>query len=207
MVPLRCSCGAILPEDARFCHKCGAPQFAEDIARINAAEEAAEAPVAASSFAPPAAAVLLQAPARFPNRQAVRVSIRVAAVSLLVAVLVAAVAPPLVVPLFVAAGFAAVRLYVNRTHEQLKLMGAAVMGAMPWFWFFLLQVAGALFLFFSPQVHALVKAMNNPEYTRFIDDPARESLFLLLNLVVSSGSGALGGILGVRWQPRNGPSH
>jgi hypothetical protein len=204
-VPLRCSCGAALPEDARFCHKCGAPQYEEDIARINAVDEAVEETPAPAPVAPPAA--VLPAPTRFPNGQAVRVSIQVAALSLLVAALLAVIAPPLVVPLFVVAGFAAVRLYANRTREILKPIGAAVMGAMPWFWFFLLQAAGALFLFFSPQVHDVIKAMNNPDYTRFIDDPAREALFLFVNLVVSSGSGALGGILGVRWQPRNGPSH
>ncbi len=204
---MRCSCGAVLPEDARFCHKCGAPQYEEDIARINAVDEAAAAEAAPPLPTPPVAPAVLQYSTRFPNGQAVRVSIRVAAFSLLAAALLALIAPPLVVPLFVAAGFAAVRLYVSRTHESLKLMGAAVMGAMPWFWFFLLQAAGALFLFFSPQVHDAVKALNNPDYSRFIDDPQREALFLLLNLVISSGSGALGGILGVRWQPRNGPSH
>ena len=32
MVNEFCSCGARLPEDARFCHKCGKPQFEEEIA-------------------------------------------------------------------------------------------------------------------------------------------------------------------------------
>src|SRR5258708_28410835 len=37
-LPERCTCGAILPEDARFCHKCGKPQREEPLIPQEAAE-------------------------------------------------------------------------------------------------------------------------------------------------------------------------
>ena len=31
---MQCNCGATLPQDARFCHKCGKPQYESDIVRL-----------------------------------------------------------------------------------------------------------------------------------------------------------------------------
>jgi hypothetical protein len=120
---------------------------------------------------------------------------------------VAMIAPALVVPLFVAAGFISVRLYLNRSKEILKPFGAAFLGAMPWVWFFILQAIGTAFLIFSAQGHEFVRALKNPEFTKFIDNPAQQVLPLLLGFLIGTVSGALGGILAARWQPRNGPSH
>lgn len=131
----------------------------------------------------------------------------VAAISLLAIAIVASLAPPLVVPLFIAAGFTAVRLYLSRTKETLKPFSAALIGAMPWLWLFLLQALCTAFLMFAPQSREIAKAFNNPEFNQLLNDPAKQIVQLLLFLLIGTASGALGGILAMRWQPRKGPSH
>jgi hypothetical protein len=202
---LRCSCGASLPEDARFCHKCGQPQYEEDIARLNAVEEPPPPPTA--SLPTPATSLRPLARISFANGRAVRITLSVAAFSLLAVFFVALIAPALIIPLFLAAGFSAVRIYINRTNESLNPSGAAFLGAMPWIWFFLLQAIGIIFLFFSPEGHEVVKAMKNPDYIQILNDPAKQVFPLLMGFVIGTASGALGGIIAVRWQPRSGPSH
>src|SRR5258708_21315931 len=46
LMPDFCSCGAQLPEDARFCHKCGKPQREEIVVEPPPAPPAAAAPPA-----------------------------------------------------------------------------------------------------------------------------------------------------------------
>lgn len=200
-MPLSCTCGAILPEDARFCHKCGKPQYEEDIARLSALEEQPAVP------APIAQQPLPAVPPSLTNGRAVRITLVVAAISLLAIAVTASIAPMLVVPLFIAVGFTAVRVYLSRTKETLKPGSAALIGAMPWLWLFLLQALCTAFLILTPQSREIAKAFNNPEFTQLLDDPAKQVVQLLLFLLVGTAAGALGGILAVRWQPRNGPSH
>ena len=199
---MRCSCGAILPEDARFCHKCGSPQYQEDIDRMNAStqEPATAAP------APPPVVVALRAPSRigFTNGRAVRITMAVAAFSLLAIALIANIAPPLLFPLLVGAGFTSVRVYTSRTTEALTPSGGAALGAMTWLWLYLLEASGTALVIFTAQGREIVKTLKNPELAQFIDDPAKLVPTLLIFLLVGTVSGALGGILGVRWQPRNG---
>src|SRR5579884_504964 len=63
IVPGYCTCGAKLPEDARFCHKCGKPQRDEPLL----AELAAPPPPPPQPAAPPP-----PPPISFRNRAAVR---------------------------------------------------------------------------------------------------------------------------------------
>jgi hypothetical protein len=204
---LRCSCGAILPEDARFCHKCGQPQYEEDIARMNAVEE--PPPVTAQPPAPPP----FQLPTKIGigNGRAVRITLAVAGLSLLAIALIASIAPPLAPAIMVAAGFTAVRVYLSRTSENLSPSGAAILGAMPWLWlaipFSILEALGAGFFVLTPEGREAAKALKNPEVMKLMDDPAKLITGLLLIVFVGTVSGALGGILAVRRQPRSGPSH
>ncbi len=202
-MPLRCSCGATLPEDARFCHKCGKPQFEEDIARMNAFVEAQPAPPA------PTPTAQFKAPSRigFSNARAVRITLAVAALSLLAIAIIASVAPPLLFPILVAAGFTSVRVYLSRTAEKLTPSGGAALGAMTWLWLYLLEALSTAFIIFTAQGREVVKALKNPELAQLVDDPAKLVPTLILFLLIGTVSGALGGILAVRWQPRNGPSH
>jgi len=203
-VPLRCSCGAILPEDARFCHKCGKPQYEEDIARMNAVEVPlpASAPIAqpVSNAHPPSRI-------GFSNRRAVRITLAVAGFSLLAISIIANLAPPLLFPILVAAGFTSVRVYLSRTAENLTASGGAALGAMTWLWLYLLEAIGTAFVVFTAQGREIVKALKSPELAQLIDDPQKLVPTLILFLVIGAVSGAVGGVLAVRWQPRNGPSH
>jgi len=201
---LRCSCGAVLPEDARFCHKCGKPQYEEDIARMNAAE----APVAASvPVVQPVSNSHPPSRIGFSNRRAVRITLAVAGFSLLAISIIANLAPPLLFPILVAAGFTSVRVYLSRTAENLTASGGAALGAMTWLWLYLLEAIGTAFVVFTAQGREIVKALKSPELAQLIDDPQKLVPTLILFLVIGAVSGAVGGVLAVRWQPRNGPSH
>ena len=115
-MPEICTCGAQLPEDAVFCHKCGKPQ------REIAEPEPQSAPVA---FVPPPAPtppVADQAPLNFRNPVAVRIALTVAAVATLVSVL----SNPFVGAII--AGFFAVFLYRMRTGIALSVNAGVRMG-------------------------------------------------------------------------------
>lgn len=204
---MRCSCGAVLPEDARFCHKCGSPQYEEDIARLN------EVPVpdAASYAAPPPPPLVLpvRPPSRisFTNGRAIRITMAVAGFSLLAIGVIANLAPPLLFPILVAAGFASARVYCSRSAESVSPSGGAVLGVMTWLWLYLLEAAGTSLVVFTAQGREIVKTLKNPDLAQFIDDPSKLVPTLLVFLLIGTISGALGGVLGARWQPRSGPSH
>lgn len=116
-MPEYCSCGAQLPPDARFCHKCGKPQF----------EEAARA-VEIEPELPPEAKPRAPAPLNFHNPVAVRVGFTVASLAALLSWL------PFLSLGFVVwwtgAGFLAVYLYRRRTGQLLTVGGGLRIGWM-----------------------------------------------------------------------------
>src|ERR1700758_2499346 len=69
IVPEFCTCGAQLPPDARFCHKCGKPQY--DYPGVEEVEPAT--PPAEIPILPPTLQVQLSNEISFHNRLAVRV--------------------------------------------------------------------------------------------------------------------------------------
>jgi hypothetical protein len=110
-----CSCGAELPADALFCHKCGKPQ--RDIVQPEPAPvpEVVQAPIA-----PPVAA---SAPApSFGNPVAIKIALAAAAVATLMSFL-----PYLN---WLAAGFFAVFFYRRRTGALLTMESGVRMGWM-----------------------------------------------------------------------------
>jgi zinc ribbon protein len=119
-VPDFCTCGAQLPPDARFCHKCGKPQY--DYPGLTE-ETAASAP-------PPLPAAPVQTPLEisFHNRLAVRIGFLAALTAVLLFMF------PLPFPLlrlllaFLAAGFLAVFAYTRRTGQMLSIRSGARMG-------------------------------------------------------------------------------
>jgi hypothetical protein len=122
-VPEFCTCGAQLPPDARFCHKCGKPQYDY----MPATEEAEAAPT------PQPALPELQ-PLRFPadigfhNGLAVRIGF-IAAMGAVMVSLFPIPFPWVRLPLaFVLAGFLAVFLYSRRTGQTLSIRSGARMG-------------------------------------------------------------------------------
>jgi len=120
-VPDSCTCGAILPPDARFCHKCGKPQFdypnVEESVQLQPEAPALELPVAPSL-----------SEISFHNRIAVRAGF-VAALAAVILFMF-----PLPFPFarllfaFIAAGFLAVYLYRRSTGQALSIRGGARMG-------------------------------------------------------------------------------
>ncbi|HXN49469.1 MAG TPA: zinc ribbon domain-containing protein, partial [Bryobacteraceae bacterium] len=108
-----CTCGAELPPDARFCHKCGKPQREELVI--------VEEPPAAPPPPPPVAAPI---PIGFRNPLAFRVGFLSALMALLLTFLLT---PGL--PLWLtAAGFLGVYLYRARSGETFSTRNGARMG-------------------------------------------------------------------------------
>ena len=122
-VPDYCTCGAQLPEDARFCHKCGKPQY--DYPEPEPEPAPVAAPVQISGR--PADTEI-----SFHNRTAVRVSFLAALVAFL---LTAFPLPPFITVVrllvcFVAAGFIAVYVYKRRTGQAVTIRAGARLGWM-----------------------------------------------------------------------------
>jgi len=123
-VPEFCTCGAQLPPDARFCHKCGKPQY--DYPGV---EELEPAPALVEiAIAPQTPLVQVSGEISFHNRLAVRIGFIAAMGAVMISVF--PIPWPLVrLPVaFLAAGFLAVYLYSRRTGQTLSIRSGARMG-------------------------------------------------------------------------------
>ena len=198
---LRCTCGAYLPSDARFCHKCGRPQYEEDATRL--AAESAPAPVQASLDVPGSTKT---SPIGFGNLRAVTITIAVAAVTL-VPLSLAMIAPPLSLIVLAAAGYCAAYFYRKQTAQPLTAGGGAYLGVMTGIWLFVVFALCAAVVSVkvsSPADLAIMKATlaRVPGAANMLDDPHQfivtigESLILLFFL--STLSAAFGGMLAAR---------
>jgi len=120
-VPERCTCGAQLPEDALFCHKCGKPQ--REIVSVEEPEVVA---------APPPVPVAAPQPLviSFHNGPAVRIALGMGFLAFLCLLVVGQLALPqaLVFVWLAAAGFLAVFLYRRSTGQRLSVMNGARLG-------------------------------------------------------------------------------
>lgn len=120
-VPEFCTCGTQLPPDARFCHKCGKPQF-------DLPDAVVEPPIMVPAAVLPGPRQTAEI--NFRNRTAVRVGLLAAAI--------ASVCISLPIPMrlnvvwmlgwLVGAGFLAVYLYGRRTGEVLSVQKGVRMG-------------------------------------------------------------------------------
>ena len=120
-MPEICTCGARLPEDARFCHKCGKPQRDEPLIAEHA-REPEPPPIAAAvlpRIEPPSAL-----PIGFHNTTAVWIALRVA----LIMFLLCLVSGIFSVIWMAAGGFFAVYLYRRRTGLGLSVRSGAHLG-------------------------------------------------------------------------------
>ncbi len=114
-MPEYCTCGAQLPPDARFCHKCGKPQREEDV-------PVEEQPVVLPILPTPVA--VEPPPIGFRNATAVRVALATG----IPMFLLSAVAGPLALAVPVVGGFFAVYLYRRRTGEKITVLAGARLG-------------------------------------------------------------------------------
>ncbi len=119
-MPDFCTCGAQLPPDARFCHKCGKPQYDYPGLEVEVAEPETIPPPPPLPPAPPEIG--------FHNRMAVRIGF-LAALSAVVLFLFPLPFPFLrLMIVLLAAGFLAVFLYSRRTGQMLSVRGGVQMG-------------------------------------------------------------------------------
>ena len=123
-MPQNCTCGAQLPPDARFCHKCGKPQFEEFVPEADAAPE----PPAPAPPEPRATPILppMLSEVSFHNPVAVRVGFSMAGLAAMLSWL------PFInlgfVIWWLAAGFCSVYLYRRRTGQLLSLRNGVRLG-------------------------------------------------------------------------------
>jgi hypothetical protein len=216
----RCTCGAFLPEDARFCHKCGKPQYEEDIARLSAQE----VPPLADTAVPREPVRLspkLSAPSTigFRNGRAVGTTLVVAAVSLVALGIAGEIgASPLLLIILCAAGFVAARFYHRRTAEPLTPLAGAKLGAMTCLWLFLVVAIGAIVNFASADGREKFKAAilnapnlpNVPEFAKLLENPSELMILILVSFaflfLIGTVAAAFGGMLAARLLPRDGQS-
>jgi hypothetical protein len=216
----RCTCGALLPEDARFCHKCGKPQYEEDIARLSVPEvpPLAEAAVPRD---PGRTSLPASAPSAisFRNLRAVGTTLSVAAVSLVALGIAGEIgASPLLLIILCAAGFVAARFYHRRTAERLTPLAGAKLGAMTCLWLFLVIAIGAIVNFstmdgrekFKTAILNAPNLPNVPEFTKLLQDPSELMVLILVSFaflfLIGTVAAAFGGMLAARLLPRDGQS-
>lgn len=203
----RCSCGALLPEDARFCHKCGKPQYEEDIVRLAAQEIPSPQP---SPAVPQDVAILSAAAARisFKNSRAVLISLLAAGGAFFCSGVAALISPALAPLVFVGAGFLAVVLYRSGTQQPLSAAAGARLGWMTGLWLFVVIVflAAVLSVYVSsPGGAELLK--NMPQVGNMgITNPHDLIVNCLVSVIptffMSTLLPGLGGILGARLSRR-----
>src|SRR5437764_1337050 len=112
-MPDFCSCGAELPENARFCHRCGKPQYEPE-------PLPQEPPAAAELVAPPVEPITPS----FHHPVAVRIGLFVGSI----AALLCLAFPFGFVIWLSAAGFGSVYLFRRRTGQSLTVRGGMRMG-------------------------------------------------------------------------------
>jgi hypothetical protein len=203
-VPEYCTCGAQLPPDARFCHKCGKPQREEDFV-------VEEQPVIVAPPPPPPLAAE-PPPISFRNATAVRVALA----SGIPMFLVSAIAGPLALAVPVAGGFFAVYLYRRRTGERMTVLAGARLGWISGIIVFaIVTVVLTLVMFMLSQPDfvqsmrdqmAKMSSVSQEELTKRIDllrTPSGLALGLLETFLSYTLLTALGGAVGAKLLNRN----
>ena len=122
-MPERCTCGAQLPEDALFCHKCGKPQ--RELVGVEEPEPAVAPPPIPVTIAAAVAPVI-----NFHNGTAVRIALGMGVLAFMCLLVVGQLALPeaLIFVWLAAAGFLAVFLYRRSTGQRLSMMNGARLG-------------------------------------------------------------------------------
>ena len=191
-----------MPEDARFCHKCGKPQFEEDLARID--EEAAQKnPVQRPLDVPGETA---PASVGLTNFRAITITLAVAALAL-IPLAASMVFFPLGLLVLCGAGYASASFYRKQTLQPITTGGGAYLGAMTGVWLFLAFAFCVLIVSFelnSATGREILKSgmARMPEIAKILDDPHQFLIGLRQALIgmffYTTISGALGGILSAR---------
>ncbi|HXP84860.1 MAG TPA: zinc ribbon domain-containing protein [Bryobacteraceae bacterium] len=196
-MPDVCTCGARLPEDARFCHKCGKPQRDEPLlAELEAPPPPVMPPL------PVAAAEPL--PIGFHNKIAVRVAMLTGIMGFALSALTGTFA----LVFMAACGFFAVYWYCKRTGQQLSPLSGAHLGWITGLFGFLIAailVTVAAAALSQPEVVTLMKEQwkttSRPEadLTQIIETlstPAKLAALLSFSFLSFTLLPAAGGAMG-----------
>lgn len=219
-----CTCGAKLPADALFCHRCGKPQR-DDIPEPEPQPEpfSREEPEPEPAEPAPAAATVPLTEINFRNGAAVRVGFLAAAIVQLLTTLSAAVGASLFLPIILfAGGFYSVLLYRRRTGAGLTVVNGVRIGWMTGvFSFVIMTVFFTLGIAMLAGSDQLMKAYQDSasnlglppdaakQIEKLMQDPAAFGLsilfglalqFLLLTVICS-----LGGLVGAKFRPASPP--
>jgi hypothetical protein len=203
-VPERCTCGAVLPEDARFCHKCGKPQRDEPVFE----SEVVETPPSPAVALPPVSPQRIG----FHNGLAVRIALVAGMLAFLCSVIAGQFALPqeFVFVWLAASGFFAVYLYRRRTGQRLSVASGAHLG---WicglFGFIVVMLAlGATAVMLSDPT--LVTAMRDQLHTHGLSEANADQMIqvfrspsgilaaLAVSFVLFSALPAFGGAIGAK---------
>lgn len=203
-----CTCGALLPPDARFCHKCGKPQ--RDEPRFDPEPEEEPAPFAIAPAAVPVAAPVVAAPSAditFHNRPAVMSALAAACIGLALMMLIflpaiLRLASPLV------AGFLSVLIYRRRTRNPVSLKNGLRLGWITGMLAFAISVIiftlSVVLLLSDPQAVSLLKdrmqgvasATELDEMIQMLRTPVGILTWLASTFFALTGLPMLGGALG-----------
>lgn len=214
MAPEVCTCGAKLPPDARFCHKCGKPQYEYPQPEESEPVQSPVLPPPLPETKPPAATAEIS----FHNRTAVGIGFVVAALAMLIVVLPGPLLFPvlrLIVSFFLA-GLVAALWYSRRTGQPLTTRSGARMGWITGIFSFAMFVAlitaamiaisdqGGLAAFYKKQ--AAGQDPNVEQAIKILSDPAGASVFMIFVLVMFfvllTTLPMLGGALGAKLSER-----
>jgi hypothetical protein len=202
--PERCTCGAVLVENSRFCHRCGRPVY-----ELTAAEQEELSPTP-----PPAPAVVAPPPQPLPIGFANPIALRVAFLMSL-GIVMASMMP--LVNLFVLvwcllAGWVGVRLYRRLTGLRLSVTAGARLGFLTGIFAFVgLTVLITLAVAWSGRemLDQLTSQMvkQDPRMTEVVNNPAMlgAALFMVLVMFFAMVVGicTAGGALGAKFAPEH----
>jgi hypothetical protein len=202
-VPEFCTCGARLPEDALFCHKCGKRQRGEDpLAELLIPPPPLPPPIPAPQFPP----------IGFHNGPAVLIALLTGVLSVTLTMVLGMLrVPAALIPGMMAAGFLAVFLYRRRTGQRLSILHGAHLGWISGlFGFAIIAVLSALSLSdpanlaaLHEQLKASLAAQNAAPMLDTLWGPSLVFAGLLISFVLFTVLPAFGGALGAKLLDRD----
>jgi hypothetical protein len=215
-MPEFCTCGAELPPDARFCHRCGKPQH-EEVVIEEPAAVVLPPPVIQAPLPPPRL--------NFHNATAVRIGLLLASVaSLLSALPVWAAGLIGLIVWWLTAGFLSVYLYRRRTGQFLSvdsglrmgwitgLLGSTISSVLFTVSVVPLIHSGTMATIYKEQLHNMSASdANVQEALKILQTPSGLTLFVIMALLflfliitfLCTAGGALGAkLVGGVAQPR-----
>lgn len=176
-----CTCGAKLPEDARFCHKCGKPQYEDPLF-----DGLPEPPAELAAIPPPP----IPQPVGINFRNSVAVRVGFLAAGLVSTLLFSMPMPPAIMFIWfllilTAGGFFSVYLYRRRTGESLSVLSGARMG-----WITGVFCFAIMTILFTFSVFTIANNEGlNSFFTNMAKNAGRPEMVEQFNLVLQDKSG------------------